>query len=128
MTLAEIEEMARQPKEPEGALGTRLTELRSRGAGILECIRYVWLNQGCSLAKAGDIVVNSQAWADQKEEFLRQQWDALEEFLADNRGRIEAIDQTITPQGTKVVVHMKSPIAPGENTADPGAARDPGRM
>jgi len=115
-----IEELAWLPKESAAALDTRLTELRSKGAGILECIRYVRLNQGCSLAQAGDIVVNSRAWVDQKEAFLRHQQEMFEEFLDYNKDRFEAIHTTFTPDRTEVVVRMKSPDRPGEDTAGPG--------
>src|SRR5262249_22526325 len=110
LTHAELEELARQPKVPEHELGVRMTELRARGVGILGCIKYVRLNQGCSLADAGAIVVNSSTWADQKEDFLRQQSEAFEEFLANTRNDIESIQETITPEGTKVVVRMKSQV------------------
>ena len=73
----------------------------------MQCIMYVRLNQVCSLAQAMDIVVNSRAWADRKDEFLRQQQEAFEEFLADNQDRIEAIHQTYTADGTETVVRMK---------------------
>ena len=107
MSRSELEELARQPRESAEALDTRLIEFRSRGARILECIKYVMHNQGCSLAEAQDIVVNSRAWIDKKEEFLRHQLDMFEEFLDYNKDRVETIDMTITPEGTKVSVHMK---------------------
>ncbi len=109
MSVAEIEELAKRPKESPADLDLRLSELRSRGAGILHCIIYVRLNQVCSLSEASDIVINSPAWSDRKEAFLREQAEAFEEFLTHNRDKIEAIDQTITPDGTKTVVRMKSP-------------------
>jgi hypothetical protein len=109
ISFGDIEELARQPKESAGDLDVRLTELRSRGAGILQCINYVRLNQVCSLAQACDIVVNSRAWANQKEEFLREQQEAFEEFLADNKDRIEAIHQTFTPDGGETVVRIEPP-------------------
>ena len=110
MSLSEsdIEALARHPKESAGDLDSRLTELRARGAKLLQCILYVKLNQGCSLAQARDIVVSSPAWIDQKEAFLRHQWDMFQEFLADNKDCIEAIHQTTTPDGTQMVVHMKT--------------------
>jgi hypothetical protein len=113
-----------QPRVSAVALEARLTDLRSQGARILECIKYVMLNQGCSLAEAQNIVVNSRAWCDQKEAFLRHQEDMFEEFLDACRDRIEAIHQTITPEGTEVVVRMKPPVEPGEDTAEQAAAPD----
>src|SRR5262245_464153 len=120
MSPLEIEELARLPKESAAALDARLTELRSKGAGILECIRYVRLNQGCSLVQAGDIVVNSRAWVDRKEAFLRHQQEMFEEFLDYNKDRFEAIHPTFTPDRTEVVVRMKSPDPAEELTPAPG--------
>lgn len=95
------------PRNSTEALAVRLGELRSNGATILECIKYVKLNQGCSLAEAKDIVVNSSTWADRKVEFLRHQQEMFEEFLDCARDRIESIEQTITPEGTKTTVRMR---------------------
>ena len=95
------------------ALAVSLSELRSRGATILECIKYVKLNQECSLAESMDIVVNSETWTDQKVAFLRHQQEMFEEFLDYTRDRIESIEQTITPDGTETVVRMKPPAEPG---------------
>lgn len=106
-------ELAREPRKSAEALTARLTELRSHGTTILECIRYVKLNQGCSLGEAQDIVVNSQAWADRKDEFLAHQQEMFEEFLAYNRDDIESIQQTISSDAIKTVVRMKMPDEPG---------------
>jgi hypothetical protein len=114
---SELEELAREPIESVGALGARLSELRSRGAELLQCIIYVRLNQGCSLGQATDTVINSSAWADQKDAFLRHQQEMFEEFLASNRENIESITQTMTPDRTETVVHMKTPASPGEKPA-----------
>lgn len=123
----EIEELARQPRESDGALRARLAELRSRGANLIECVKYVRLNQACDLAAAIDVVINSPAWADHKEEFLRQQWEGFVEFLTYEKDRIESIEQTTNPEGTRMVARMKPPVGPGEDTAEPGTAPDPGR-
>ena len=104
----DIDALAREPRKSGEALAARLSELRSHGATILECIKYVKLNQGCSLAEAKGIVVNSPTWADQKVEFLRQQQEMFEEFLDSARDRIESIEQTITPDGTKTTVRMRT--------------------
>lgn len=120
--------LAREPRDSPEALIARLTEFRSRGITILECIVYVKLNQGCSLAEAKDIVINSRVWADQKDMFLRHQQEMFEEFLADNKDKIEAIHQTIIPNGTDLVVRMKPPISPDKDTAEPSSAVDSGGM
>jgi hypothetical protein len=115
----DIEVLAEGPRESAEALAVRLAELRSRKATILECIKYVKLNQGCSLGEAKDIVVNSIAWLDRRDEFLQHQQDMFEEFLASSRDQIESIQQTITPDGTKFVVRMKTPAGSSQDSAEP---------
>ena len=88
-------------------LDSRIADLKSSGAGILDCDKYVMTTLGCRLSAATDIVINSKAWIGQKENFLQQQADFFEEFLADNADRIESIQMTITPDGTDVTAHMK---------------------
>jgi hypothetical protein len=110
----DIEALAREPRVSAEALAARLAELRSHGATILECIKYVMPNQGCSLAEAQDIVVSSPTWADQKVEFLRHQQEMLEEFLAYNEDNIESIQTTFKSDGTNTfVVRMKPPAEQG---------------
>ena len=109
----DIDALARESRESGEALDTRLSELRSHGATILECIKYVKLSQGCPLSEAMGIVVNSKTWADQKVEFLRHQQEMFEEFLASNKDKIESIQQTFTPDRTETVVQMKSPTEQG---------------
>jgi hypothetical protein len=104
----DIDALAREPRTSAEALPARLAELHSFEATILECIKYVKLNQGCSLAKAKDIVANSPTWSDQKVEFLRHQHEMFEEFLDCSRDSIESIEQTITPDGTKTTVRMRT--------------------
>jgi hypothetical protein len=122
----DIDALAKQPRESAEVLDARLTELRSRGSTILECIKYVKLNQDCSLGEAKNIVVNSPAWVDRRDEFLQHQQDMFEEFLALERDQIESIQQTITPDGTEFVVRMKTPAGPGQGSAEPGATVDSG--
>jgi hypothetical protein len=106
MDNSRIEELARGPKDSVAGLDSRMVELKSIGAGILACILYVKINQGCSLLEARDIVTNSRAWADQKDEFLQHQADMFQEFVDDNMDRIESIQMTITPDGTDAVARM----------------------
>ena len=103
----DIAALATGPRESAEALSVRLAELRAQQATILECIKYVRLNQGCSLNEAKTIVVNSAAWLDRRDEFLQHQQDMLEEFLACSRDQIEWIQMTMTPDGTKLVIRMK---------------------
>lgn len=106
---SELEALARQPRESPNALNVRLTDLRSQGARILECIKYVMLNQGCSLAEAQNIVVNSATWGDQREAFLRHQEDMFMEFLDASRDTIEAFEQTITPESAIASLESRFP-------------------
>jgi hypothetical protein len=125
MNRPDIDVLAMGPRESAEALAARLSELRSRGATILECIKYVKLNQRCSLGEAGDIVVNSSAWVDRRDEFLQHQQDMFEEFLASSRDQIESIETAMTPDGTTVVVRMKPPAGSGQGSAEPGDAAEP---
>lgn len=93
--------------EPADDLDLRIAERKSSGAGILDCIKYVMETIGCSLGTATDVVINSKAWIGQKDDFLQQQADFFEEFLADNIDRIESIEMTIKPDRTDVTAHMK---------------------
>ena len=115
---SEIEELAKLPTVSAEALNSRLVELRSRGANIIECIRYVRLCRECGLSEAASIVVNSPAWADQREDYWHQQQEAFEEFLAAHHDRIGAIHQTITQNGSETAVHLKPPVEPNA-TPDP---------
>jgi hypothetical protein len=116
MDESQIRELAARPKENIAAIESRMAELKLNGARILECILYVKLNQGCSLLEASDIVINSNAWIDQKQGFLQHQADMFEEFIQDSMENIESIQQTFTPDGTKTIVQMK-PGGSCDNTA-----------
>lgn len=122
----DIEELANGPRESVEALAAHLIELRSRGATILECIKFVKLNQSCSLGEAKNIVVNSPAWADRRDQFLQHQQHMFDEFLASSRDEIESIQQTITPNGTTFEVRMKKPAESAQDAAEPNAAADGG--
>ena len=56
---------------------------------------------------AANVVTNSAAWADSKDEFWRQQQEFFDEFLADNNDRIESIRETYTMDGTLTEIRMK---------------------
>lgn len=102
-----IEKLASGPKESLADLNTRMLELKAQGAGILLCVIYVRKNQQCGLSEAAEIVINSDAWIDQKDDFLQQQEEALQEFIGENRNKIESIQQTFTPDGTQTTINMK---------------------
>jgi hypothetical protein len=104
----DIDALAREPRKSIEALAARLSELRTLGATILECIKYVKLNQSCSLGEAQNIVINSPTWVDRRDEYLQHQQDMFEEFLASNRDQIESIQQTFTPNQTETIVRMKT--------------------
>lgn len=89
-------------------LDLKLTELKSDGCSILECIIYVRVNQNCSLMDAKSIVVNSSAWIDDKEEFIKHQQEQMEEFIDAAKDDIESIRYTYTPEKTEVTIKMKT--------------------
>lgn len=123
----DLETLARGPRESQVALAERLAELRSQEATIIDCIKYVYWNQACSLAEAKEIVVNSAAWFDRKNEFLQHQQDMFEEFLESSIDQIETMQQTITPDGTKWVVQMKTVSKSSQTSAEPEVAEDGSR-
>ena len=84
-----------------------MQDLKSRGAGILDCIIYAMTNQECDLGDARNIVINSDAWIANKDGFLRQQEEALQEFLEDNPDRIASVQQVFAPDGTQTTVNLK---------------------
>ncbi len=72
MTTEEIERLAKSDNlQTNAGLDLKLTELKSKGCRILECILYVKINQNCSLIEAKSIVVNSPTWISKKEDFIR---------------------------------------------------------
>ncbi len=107
MDIAQIQELARGSRLTREQLNARMGDLRSKGVGILLCIKFVMTNQECSLSEAGNIVINSDAWVDRREAFLQEQEDALQEYIDHNIDRIAFVQQTITPDGTQTSVHMK---------------------
>jgi hypothetical protein len=108
MKTEDIEELAKnRDKESLEDLSLRMGELRSNGAGLLQCIIYVKTNQELSLEEAVNFVINSSTWLDRKDDFLQQQEDAFQEFLASSKDSIESIDMTIMPDRTKIRVNMK---------------------
>jgi hypothetical protein len=109
----DFDALAKEPRKSVEALAARLSELRAHGATILECIKYVKLNQECTLSEAMDYVVNSQTWVDQKDAFLRHQQEMFEEFLAYNKDQIESIQLTFMPDRTETIVRMKTPPEQG---------------
>ena len=93
-------------------LDAHLSELRSRGGGIIDCIKSVRLSRSCSLSEAAEAVIDSPVWADRRDDYLRQQQVAFEEFLDYAKDRIEAVEQTFTPNGTTTIVRVKPPDRP----------------
>lgn len=102
-----IKNLARGPKLSNDQLNTRLRAFRDNGVGILLCTIFVMENRECSLAEARDIVINSSAWFDQREAFLKEQEEAMQEFIDHNSDHIACIQQAMTPDGTQTTVHLK---------------------
>ena len=102
-----IKELARGPKLSNDQLDTRLQGVRDDGVGILLCVMFVMTNRECSLAEARDIVINSNAWGDQREAFIQEQEEALQEFIDHNPDRIASIQQTMTTDGTQTTIYLK---------------------
>lgn len=122
----EIEELAKGPKETGAALDARLTELRSRGARILDCIQYVRRNQGCGLKEATALVVDSPAWIDQRKAFWRHQEEMFLEYVstARERGETPAFEMTITPDGTTYRFSREAAEEPRSDAVEPSKPTD----
>ncbi len=97
----DIEKMALQDGKlsPE-ALEAKFAALRAMNCRMLECIGYAKYNQGCSLREAGDMVINSPTWADQKDGFLQHQEEMHQEFLGFALEDAKTIEMVVTPEGT----------------------------
>ena len=108
MNVDSIKELARGPKLSNDELDWRLQDFREGGVSILLCIIFVMTNRDCLLSEARDIVINSNAWVDQRDAFLQEQEEALQEFIDHNPDRIASIQQTMTPDGTETTVDLKS--------------------
>lgn len=109
MTLDELRELAEsENKFSKVELEQKLVELKAVNCSILECIMYVRTNQNCSLFEAKDIVVNSTAWIDKKEEFISHQQEQMQEFLEAARNDIQYIKQTFSDEQTETVIKMRT--------------------
>jgi hypothetical protein len=103
--LQQVEWLAQEDErwQPE-ALEERIAMLRAAGFSILGCIRYVMVNQQTGLGFAKDIVINSKAWADKKNEFLAHQEEMYYEFVSAEAEDKQEIRNAFTLDGTKVIV------------------------
>ncbi|WP_203259010.1 hypothetical protein [Hyunsoonleella ulvae] len=109
MTIDELTELAeKENKHSKAELEHKLTELKSLNCKILECIAYVRTNQSCSLTEAKEIVVNSSAWIEQKDEFMRHQQEQMSEFIEATKEDIEIIKQTYSAEKTETIIKMKT--------------------
>lgn len=105
MTEEEIRSLAeKESKFTKAALENRIAELKSLKCSILECIVYVRVNQNCSLSDAKELVVNSSAWSEKKEEFIKHQKEQMEEFLIAAKDDVKEIKQTFYPDKTEISI------------------------
>lgn len=109
MTTEEIIVVAKSdPKKTKEALDQKLIELKVAGFRILECILYVRHNQNCALRNAMEITINSSAWKNEEEEFLKQQEEQTQEFLEAAKDDIKSIKQTFSPNGEEIEIFIKN--------------------
>lgn len=88
-------------------LENKLTELKALNFKILECILYVKANQNCSLIEAKKLVVNSTAWIDKKDEFVRHQQEQTEEFIAAASNDIQEIEHVHSSEKMEIKLVFK---------------------
>lgn len=97
----EIEALAKQDGiGTKSGLEQKLIVLQSMGWSILQCIVYVRFSQACTLNEAKAIVINSPAWINKKEGFIKHQQEIQQEFLEHAMEKAKAIEMIITPEGT----------------------------
>lgn len=120
------ESLADELRGPTAVFDACLAGLRARGAGILECVKRVRQARGCPLGEATAAVVNSPAWADERDAFWQHQRDMFEEFLEFDRDRVASVEHTMRPDGESVVVRLKAAPDAEQRHAEPGAAADGG--
>ncbi len=96
-------------------LESKMVELKSENWGILNCILYVSINQSCDLHEATEIVVNTSAWVEKKDEFLKHQVEMSNKFIEYSKEDIEKIEETHYPDRTERKVFLKSKSKPFKN-------------
>lgn len=108
MTSKEIEKLAKSDRLLTNIdLDRKLTELKSKECGILECILYVKITKGCSLIEAKSIVMNSSTWIDEKEDFTNNQQEQIDEFYEAAKDNIESIQHTYISDKTEIKFKMR---------------------
>ena len=101
-----IEEIAKLDKlKTHSELDLKLKELKLKKYKILECIIYVKINQNCSLIEAKSIVVNSSAWINEKEKFMKHQEEQFEEFIDVMKEDKKSIKMVYKPDRTEIKVN-----------------------
>ena len=101
-----IEEIAKLDKlKTHSELDLKLKELKLKKYKILECIIYVKINQNCSLIEAKSIVVNSSAWINEKEEFMKHQEEQFEEFIDVMKEDKKSIKMVYKPDRKQIKVN-----------------------
>lgn len=109
MTTEEINILAKSDKkQSEKELNSKLVQLKSEGWRMLESIIYVKVNQECTLQEAYIKVINSLAWADERNDFIKHQEEQFEEFLETGKDNVESIQHTYNPHKTEVKYIMKN--------------------
>lgn len=88
-------------------LNLKLLKFKSEGWRILECTVYVKNNQNCTLQEANYIVLNSSAWIEDKDDFIKHQEEQMGEFLEAATDDVESIKHIYYPDRTEVQYNMK---------------------
>ncbi len=100
MTIQQIEKLAKKNKgKTTQDIYNTLTGLKLMKLGIVECIIYVSSNKQCSFIEAKEMVLNSPAWIDKKEEFITEEQTAA--FFNASKINTQKIEHIYPSDGTK---------------------------
>ena len=100
MTTQQIEKLAKKNKgKTTQEIYSALMGLKLLKLGIVECIIYVSNNKQCSFIEAKEIVINSPAWIDKKEEFIKEEQIAV--LLNSSKNNLQKLGHMYPSDGTK---------------------------
>jgi hypothetical protein len=100
--------MSDQKNITPAELESLLNELRNNGESFLSCVKTVKDNYDLFLSEAVDLVLNSQAFADRREEISRNLQAGQEEIFEAmmEYNRVKSIKMVMTPNQTDYTIEL----------------------
>jgi hypothetical protein len=101
--------MSKQKDIPSIELESLLTDLRSQNKAYLNCVKIVKDKYGLALYEACDLVLDSQAFADQREDIIQGLRAGEEEIIEAmmERNMVESIEVTMSPSQARTVYKIE---------------------